>query len=261
MKLSALPIILIGLAVGVVVLAYAFFWEYQPNMDQAAFNTEQARALETEANKMPQAKQGVAMAEQMVREREAAWNAVVATRTLPATLASGGINLNQNAWQLVIDARKYRNNAQRAVNSQLKRGGVTVVNGPAVPFPDESAPTILANYFNYPAVPFPVVIFDLGTVTVRGNYSQIADHIRAWSTMPRYLAVTDGLQITGTSPQLTATYNLSVVGYIEVAGLYPPVPEGGGAASNSPGGPGGPGASGGAPALPPKGGQRGNAIG
>ena len=258
MKISALPIILIGLAVGVVVLSYAFFWEYKPNMDQAAFNTEQARALETEANKMPQAKKRVAMAEQMVREREAAWNAIVATRTLPATLSSGGINLNQNAWQLVIDARKYRNNAQRAVNAQLKRGGVTVVNGPAVPFPDETAPTILANYFNYPAVPFPVVIFDLGSVTVRGNYSQIANHVRSWSTMPRYLAVTDGLQITGTSPQLTATYNLSVVGYIEVAGLYPPVPEGG-AASNSPSGPGGPGP--GAPPLPPKGGERGNAIG
>ena len=247
MKLSALPIILIGLAVGVVVLSYAFFWEYKPNMDQATFNTEQARALETEANKMPLAKKRVELAEQMVREREAAWGAIVATRTLPATLSGGGLNLNQNAWQLVIDARKYRNNAQKAVNTQLKKGGVVVVNGPAVPFPDETAPTILANYFNYPAVPFPVVIFDLGTVTIRGNYSQIANHIRAWSTMPRYLAVTDGLQITGTSPQLTATYNLSVVGYIEVDGIYPPVPEGGGTASGAGGGAPGPGAGGGAP--------------
>ena len=198
------------------------------------------------------------MIEQMVREREAVWGGIVATRTLPAMLAGGGINLNQNAWQLVIDARKYRNNAQRAVNNQLKRGGVTVVSGPAVPFPDETAPTILANYFNYPAVPFPVVIFDLGTVTVRGNYTQIANHVRSWSTMPHYLAVTDGLQIIGTSPQLTATYNLSVVGYIEVNALYPPVPEGGGAATNAPGGGGrGPGSPGGAP-LPPKGGRGGN---
>ena len=236
MKLSALPIILIGLALGVVVMSYAFFWEFKPNSDQAAFNTEQARALEGEANKMPLAKKRVELAEQMVREREAAWAAIVARRTLPAMLSRGGINLNQNAWQLVIDARKYRNNAQRAVNAQLKRGGVTVVNGPSVPFPDETAPTILANYFNYPAVPFPVVIFDLGTVTVRGNYSQIADHVRAWSTIPNYLAVTDGLAITGTSPQLTATYNLSVVGYIEVDALYPPVPEGGAAASTGGGG-------------------------
>jgi hypothetical protein len=188
---------------------------------------------------MPQAKKRVALAEQMVREREAAWSAIVATRTLPATLGEGGINLNQNSWQLVIDARKYRNNAQRAVNAQLKKGGVTVVNGPAVPFPDETAPTILANYFNYPAVPFPVVIFDLGTVTVRGNYSQISSHIRSWSTIPNYLAVTDGLQIVGTSPQLTATYNLSVVGYIEVDALYPAVPEGGGAAQGPGGGGGG----------------------
>lgn len=247
MKLSALPIILIGLALGVVVLSYAFFWEYKPNMDQAQFNSEQARLLETEAGKMPLAKKRVEQAEQMVREREAAWNAIVATRTLPSSLSNGGINLNQHAWQLVIDARKYRNNAQRAVNAQLKRGGVTVVNGPSVPFPDETAPTILANYFNYPAVPFPVVIFDLGTVTVRGNYSQIVNHVRSWSSMPNYLAVTDGLQITGTSPQLTATYNLSVVGYIAVDGLYPPVPEGGasGGGQNQGGpGPGGPAAPG-----------------
>jgi hypothetical protein len=247
MKLSALPIILIGLAVGVVVLSYAYFHEFAPNMTQAQYNNEHADLLQQEANKMPQAKKRVETAEKLVREREDAWAQIVARRTLPSSLAAGGINLNQDDWHLANDTRKFRNIAQRDLNRQLKRGGVTVVNGPAVPFPDFEAPAVLANYFNYPAFPFPVVLYDLGQVTVRGTYQQISDHIRAWSTMPNYLAVTDGLQITGTAPQLTATYNLSVLGYLEVPGLFTPVPEGAGG--------GAPGTAGGGTA--PAGGRRG----
>jgi hypothetical protein len=238
MKLSSLPIILIGLALGVVVLSYAFFHEFAPNTKQAEYNRAHAAALQQIAAQMPVAQKRVRDAEELVRQREEEWARIVATRTLPADMGRGGINVNQNAWQLTVDARKFRNNAQRALNRQLKRGGVTVISGPAIPFPDESAPTILANYFNYPAVPFPVVIFDLGQVTVRGTYQQISDHIRAWSRMPQYLAVTDGLVITGTSPNLTATYNLSLVGYVEATGVYPQVPEGGTAApGGQPGGP------------------------
>lgn len=235
MKLSALPIILIGLAVGVVVASWAYFHKYALNMEQAKFNNDQADLLEAEAAKMPTAQRRVADAEAMVREREEAWGQIVASRTLPSQ-APVGIDLNQNDWQLAIETRKFRNNAQRALNAQLKRGGVTVIAGPAIPSPDLNAPAILSSYFNYPAVSFPVLIWDLGTVTIRGTYKQISDHIRAWSRMPNYLAVTDGLQINGTSPALTATYNLTVVGYIEVESLYPSVPEGGAPAAGG-GGP------------------------
>lgn len=236
MKLSALPIILIGLAVGVVVASWAFFHKYSLNMEQAKFNNDQAQLLEDEAAKMPQARKRVEDATAMVREKEEAWAQVVSTRTLPGR-GPIGIDLNQNDWQLAIETRKFRNSAQRALNSQLKRGGVTVVQGPAIPFSDLNAPAILSNYYNYPAISFPVLIWNLGTVTVRGTYGQISSHIRAWSRMPNYLAVTDGLQINGTSPALTATYNLTIVGYIEVEGLYPSVPEGGGGGGAPSGGP------------------------
>lgn len=236
MKLSALPIILIGLAVGIVALSYAYFHEYAVNTTQAQYYNENADALEAEAGKMGQAQKRVEQAKKMVREKEDAWSQVVATRTLPANLPGGGINLNQDAWHLVIDARKFRNNIQRAVNAQLLKGGVTVVNGPEVPYPSESATDILANYFNYPPMPFPVVRYDLGTVTVRGTYKQICDNVRAWKSMPHYLAVADGLAFTGTSPLLTGTYNLSIVGYIEVNGIYPAVPEGAGATAAATGG-------------------------
>ncbi len=240
MKISALPILLIGLAVAVVALSYAFFHEYARNTKQAEYYVAQKEAYDLEAGQLAKAKKRTADAEKMVREREEIWGRIAAARTLPGNPPLG-MNLNQNAWQLVVDSRKFRNQVQRALNAQLKRGGVTVLNGPAIPFPDDNAPGILANYFNYPAVPFPVVIYDLGAVTVRGTYSQITANVRSWSTMPNYLAVADGLQITGTSPNLTGTYNLSIVGYLNVSGIYPPVPEGGApGGGNAPGGgPGG----------------------
>lgn len=245
MKLSALPIILIGLAVGVVVLSYAYFHHYAPNMTQKAYDDEVRALYEAEAAKMPAAKRRVEQANQMVSDTEDAWSSIVATSTLPNDLYAGGINVNQDTWHLVIDARKFRNNVQRALNKQLKRGGVEVINGPSVPMPTYDPGAILSSYFNYPSVvPFPVVIFNLGTVTVRGSYSEISAHIRSWSNMPNYLAVTDGLQLQGTE-QLTATYNLTLVGYIAAETVYPPVPEqGGGNAGGQAPGAGGPGGSG-----------------
>lgn len=278
MKLSALPIILIGLAVGVVVASWAFFHKYNYNMAQAKINNEHGDALKAEGDLMPRARKRVEDAENMVREKEEAWGQIVATRTLPGS-PPVGINLNQNDWHLAIAVRNFRNNAQRALNAQLKRGGVTVVNGPLIPLPPEEATAVLSTYFNYPAVSFPVLVWDLGQVTVRGTYKQISDHVRAWSRMPNYLAVADGLTISGTAPALTGTYNLTVVGYIEVDSLYPAVPQGGAQAAGgapaggpplggmgAPGGPGGirpgvPGPGGPGPAGPPgPGGPRGAPI-
>ena len=119
---------------------------------------------------------------------------------------------------------------------------------------DSSTPAnqLLASFFNYPAIPFPVVIFDFGTITVQGTYRQIMDHVRAYKNMPNYLAVTDGLRIDGTSPNLTGTYNLSIVGFIRAKKIAPAVNEG--VASGSTGAAGGGfGASGPPPGMGPGG--------
>jgi hypothetical protein len=234
MKIGALPIFLIGLAVGVIALSYAYFREWMPNKTEAMYYQELRQQREAEGAKLPAAEKRVEDAKAMVNEKAAEWRNVVEQHTPPANLSSGGINLAVNAWQLTVDARTFRNNVQRALNAQVRRGGVTVVNGPTVPFPDEDATTVVANYFNYPAIPFPVVIFDLGTVTVQGTYAQIMANVRSWSGMRGYLAVADGLALTGTSPQLTGTYNLSLVGYIRGDRVYPAVPAG--AAPSSDGG-------------------------
>jgi len=226
MKIGALPIFLIGLAVGVIALSYAFFREWQPNKTETRYYQELRQLREAEGAKLADAEKRVEDAKAMVNEKAAEWRTVVQQHTPPPALSRGGINLAVNAWQLTVDARAFRNNVQRALNAQVRKGGITVVNGPTVPFPEEEATSVVANYFNYPAIPFPVVIFDLGAVTVQGTYDQIAANVRSWSRMPGYLAVADGLALTGTSPALTGTYNLSLVGYIRGDRVYPAVPAG-----------------------------------
>jgi len=244
MKLSPLTIFLIFLSVGLAALSYGFFQMWMPNKEESGMYQTYVDQLQTEADKMPQAKKRVKEAKEMVDAEAAKWQKVVAVHTPPATLAQGGIDIGVQGWQLVVDARKYRNSIQTALNAQLRQGGVKVISGPEIPTPDESATSIVRNYFNFPFLKFPAVIFDLGAVTVQGTYEQICANVRSWSRMPNYLAVADGLRIDGTSPILTGTYNLTMVGYIRGSQVFPPVPElaggnsagGGGAA---PGGGGG----------------------
>lgn len=121
----------------------------------------------------------------------------------------------------------------------------------------------MAGYFNYPAMGHPVAVFNLGTITVRGTFSQISDNIRSWTNMPNYLAVADGLQITGTSPVMTGTYNLTVVAFVRGKKIAPAVPEGsgGGAGGTSQAGGGGAGAGGGGRGGPAGSGSIGAPVG
>lgn len=258
MKLSPITIIILGIAVAVIALSYGFFWQVVPNL-QEAHNFDQSReTLQTAADQLPMANKRVAQAKQLVETSVAQWRDIAMVRTPVENINQGGISLAVNAYQLSVDTQKYRNSVQKAVNARVRLGGVKVVNGPYVTGPavDEPASQLLANYYNFGQYPFPVVIFDLGTVTVQGTYQQILANVRSWKNMPHYLAVTDGLQITGTSPVLTGTYNLQVVGFIRGKDIFPDVPEaaastsGGGMGARA-GGPGFGGPGGGRGMMPP----------
>jgi Tfp pilus assembly protein PilO len=253
MKLSPLTILIIGLAVMLVALGVGLR-SFLPDMKEAELLRKNAEDLRREAEKQAAANRRVEKAIAKVNQMAKEWQGVVAAKTPPADLASGGINLAVHRWQLANDAFVFRNNVQRAVNAQVKKGGVKVVAGPFVPMPTGNATQVVETYFNYPAIRFPVAVFDLGQVTVQGTYGQITENVRSWSDMPRYLAVASDLQITGTSPRLTGTYNVTVVAYIRGDKISAPVPEVAGAVViGGQGGGGGvaPGGGGGAPAGPP----------
>jgi hypothetical protein len=254
MKLSFGAIVSIGFAIFLIAMSFGLFRFFLPNMAEAANYRTYKEQLIAEANKRPLAIQRVEQAIETVRAEDRAWQQIVARRTPGPTLAEGGIDLSVNRWQLTVDARRFRNIVQRAVNRQVRVGGVTVINGPEVPPFSDSATNLVERDFNFPAVPFPIVMYDFGTVTVRGTLSQIFRNVEAWSEMPNFLAVTSGLRISGTSPNLTGTYALSLVGYIRGQHVSPPVPEGVGPAGQAPGVPPGmPGAPGvpGGLGLPP----------
>lgn len=228
MKINTLTILIVSVLFSLAILSYGYFWHYQPNMTEAGYQQEYGDKLQTEADKLPQAKRRVQQAVAMVEEMGSQWQNVVLRKTPPQSVAAGGIDLSVNRWQLTVDTRAFRNNVQRAVNRQVKRGGVQVISGPEVKAPSDSATNVVEGYFNIPPLPFPVAIFDLGAVTVTGTLQQIYNNVRQWSRMPNYLAVTDGLVIGGTSPRLVGTYNVTVVAFIRGDKIFPPVPEGSG---------------------------------
>jgi len=243
-KLSPLPILICGVAIALIALFYGLFMQAIPNNREADGLVKNTEMQNAEAAKQGQAEKRVKRAIADITAKDKAWQVVVATRTPSNKLSTGGIDLSVNAYQLGIDTDVFRDNIQRAVNAQLRKGGVKVLGAPTIQMldPNGKVGSILSDFYNYPAIPFPIVMFDFGTITVQGSYKQIMDHLRAYKSMPNYLAVSDGLTLTGTSPMLTATYNLSVIGFIRAKHIYPSVPEG--AASSSAGfGGGGPGGS------------------
>lgn len=227
MKLSFTTIIIMAVSVAIGILSFGFFHQWAPTMTAVGYYKQYHEQLQTEADKMPKVKRRVAKAKADVQAKADAWNAYAATRTPETDVSRNGISLAVNPYQLTVDTLKFRNSIQRAVNDQVKKGGIKVVQGPEVRSlanTDESGADVLADYYNYPGIKFPVVIFDLGTVTVQGTYAQIMANVRAYKTMPRYLAVTDGLVVTGTSPNLTGTYTLSIVGFIRGKEIFPSAP-------------------------------------
>lgn len=240
--------LVLSVAISLVILSYALFMWWIPKNAYAAQLDDYTQKLTTEANKLPRAQAKLKKAQEDVQKKAQEWQAIVAQKTPPESLAGGGIDLSVNPYQLTVDARKFRDSVQRAVNAQVRKGGITVVSAPQVPTPTDDPGTILADFFNYPAARFPVCVFELGQITVRGSYSQISNHISGWSAMPDYLAVASGLTLSGTSPELTATYNLVVVAFLKGEQMSVPVPSGAAA--------GGPTAMAGAPAaggMPPRG--------
>lgn len=246
MKLSAITWIIVGLSIFLASIGFAFFQYWKPNTEEAKNYKAWQVQLETEGAKLPAAKTRFEKAQEKVKEQNDQWNQIVLRKTPATSFFAGGVDLATNRYDMTHLVRKFRNEVQRDVNNQMRRGGVVVVQGPLVPAPPEDPSGVVANYFNYPAAGTPVAIFDLGQVTIRGTWEQISANIQAWSEMPNYLAVADGLTIAGTAPELTATYNVTVVAFLRGKALAPEVSLAGAGAAPAPvPGFGAPGAGGG----------------
>lgn len=245
----------VGLMFSFMAFAYGYS-KWDPNMKEIESWKKYRDDLMAEYKKRPQAEKRVKDAVALAKQKIAEWQQIAATRTLPPSLDQGGIDLGMNGWQMLTVLPSFRNSLQRQVNTQLRQGGVKILTAPTVPNTPTDPNKILDGYFNYPVLP-PVVILDLGRIQVEGTYKQITDNVRAWSRMPHFLAVADGLSLQGTSPKLRGTYQVSIVGFVQVTKpLFPPVPEGGRLLPTADAGAPGATGAGGAPAAPAGGGKK-----
>ncbi|MBL8048736.1 MAG: hypothetical protein JNJ45_08645 [Chthonomonas sp.] len=250
-KLSHWTWIWIGLSISLAALAFGYFQHWKPNMTEKESFDAQKEKLEAIVASRGKAQKRVEDVSTEVMAKNDEWGDIVLRKTPQQGLQNGGIDLAVNPWQLVVDAPKFRDSIQAAVNRQVRTGGIKVITGPAIkPFSQE-ATNILASDFNYPALGYPVMFIDLGTITVRGTMQQIMANFESWANMPNYMAVSHGLRFNGTSPVLTGTYQVSMVAFIRADQVGAPVPEGAAPGASGGGGIGGPGAG---PGLPAPGG-------
>ncbi|MEZ5163344.1 MAG: hypothetical protein R2688_06250 [Fimbriimonadaceae bacterium] len=214
MKLSAITWIIVGLSIFLASIGFAFFQYWKPNTEEAKNYKAWQGQLEAEGAKLPAAKARFEKAQEKVMEQNDAWNQIVLRKTPTEGFFAGGVDLATNRYDMTHLVRKFRNEVQRDVNNQMRRGGVLVVQGPTVPTPPDDPAGVVSGYFNYPAAGTPVAIFDLGQVTIRGTWSQISANIQAWSEMPNYLAVADGLSISH-FVAFDRDHNVTVVAFLQ----------------------------------------------
>jgi hypothetical protein len=209
---------------GVVLMAvtWAGFWwlKIGPEREEIKAYREVNQKLDTIISKQSQeaARKRVADALQAVNEAQIEWKRIAETKTP----SRGRFNLLDHRWQLTVNARQWHSNVERDLKQWIARSGVRVLAptneageiGPFVPYPTDNANELVEFYFNYPALPYPVAIWDLGTITVEGTYDQIVRHVRSWNDIPGYIASVRGLSIEGTNNRLRGRYNLVVVAYV-----------------------------------------------
>lgn len=218
-RLSGLTFIVCGLVL--IGVTWAGFWLLSMGKTREEItawegHVNKLREIQSEAS-VRAAQRRVETALEQVAKANEDWDKIARTRTP----SSGTISLTSNRWQLTVDVRRWHAVVERDLRNWITKGSVTLVPpGPMVPFPTDVPNDLIEYYFNYPALPFPVCFWDLGTITVQGTYDQIASHVRSWSHIPGYVASVRGLSITGTGARLTGRYQLSVIAYVNTPEVF-----------------------------------------
>jgi hypothetical protein len=227
-KLSPLAYVVVGIVLMLMIFTGFYFLKIGPELKEIDMYADKSTELDgiiSEPSKKA-AVERVREALTKVRDAEVQWKQVTSWRTP----AAGTFNMTPNRWQLVVNARRWHGKAEADLNRWVRRNGVTLVTPPRllVPYPTDQPNELVQFYFNYPALPFPVAIWDLGTITVQGTWDQIMNNVRSWSQVPGYIASVRGLSVSGTGSRLTGTYGLTVVVYVNTPYISGGPAEGGG---------------------------------
>ncbi|MCH8274882.1 MAG: hypothetical protein IH851_08830 [Armatimonadetes bacterium] len=224
-RLSPITFIICGAVLIAITWGGFWFFSIDKTRKEVAYWKEQNELLDdiTSRESQDDARERVKLAYEMVQAAEVQWKEIAEKRT-PSV---GRFNLSGNRWQATVEARRWHGEVERDLKRWIAGSGVTLTGpvedgqlGPFVPYPTELPNELVEFYFNFPALEFPVAIWDLGTLTVEGTWEQITNHVRSWSDIPGYVASVRGLAITGTGRRLEATYGLVVIAYINTPEVF-----------------------------------------
>lgn len=208
-RMTLAQIISAGL-VASVLIGLGFYWlSIAPNQKALENQLHRNESLQAVVDKKKQAEDRVALAEKTREEVNIEWAAYISRKSPPV----GVINLAQNRWRLSTQFQTvFLRNIESALVNHIQKSKVRIVKPPGIPrFADDNPNNIIAGYFNYPALPYPVAVVNCGQVQVSGSFSQVLSHVQSWNNLPNYIALADGLILSGTSPNLVGTYNLTVI--------------------------------------------------
>ncbi|MEP0767198.1 MAG: hypothetical protein HRF45_11735 [Fimbriimonadia bacterium] len=196
-----------GIVLAVLIATGLYLLVISPTQKKLEYQNARNVALEQVIAQRPQAENRVRQAKEEQAAVAAEWASYIARKSPPTSV----INLDQNRWRLTTQFRSFRNKLQADLFAHMRKTGVRVLSGPTVPGAGDDPNQLVSSYFNYPTLPYPCAILPIGTMQVSGTFSQILQHVEAWNRLPNYIALTDGLQLSGTSPNLVGTYSLLVL--------------------------------------------------
>jgi hypothetical protein len=214
MKRMSLAQIIAGGLVLVALAASGFYLlSIRPNSMALAFQQNRNSQIEDVIAKRPQAQKRVDDAKAQQRDAALQWTAYISRKSPPQSL----INLDQNRWRLSTQFEIFRSKLSGAngiLGKFMRSTGVRVNAYPAITFTTDDPNTLVAQFFSFDkqaGMPYPVAVVSLGTLSVTGTFDKVLKHVEAWNRLPNFIALTDNVQLAGTSPSVTATYNLTLI--------------------------------------------------
>lgn len=196
-KLTRPQIFIIGGVSAVVIAIGGYFGLIDPAIKIRDAEEQRLATRRSVADGLSSAKKKEADAKKKVAQAKADWN-VYERQYMPPVDVSN----TYSAWQDLI------NEQVRVLGPKLDKflngdKNVTVVQGSfALPAPP-SDPNMSINE---------LYVFTPGGVTVQGTFKNVLANAERWNRFDRLVLVT-GLQLTGNSPALVASYNLQVFEY------------------------------------------------
>ncbi len=202
----------IGLVLTTVVAAAIFLLGIRPTLQNITYYQEHNAQLQEKVAMIPRAERLVQMAQEKVKEAEANL-ARIETAKMPRKTIDMRDRLK--AW---MDYPDMVREVVERLQSWPEKTGVQLFNRFVLPGPPADPNQI----------PTAVLVFPMGAVRVRAeSFEKLLQHVRKWNEIPNLVVLVDGLAIQGMSPDLLASYTLTVFIYPR-HGFEPgpPVPSG-----------------------------------